>query len=406
VHPGWDLRYTPERLTASAEISARTRLGTLRSSKSVEDRRVSGARPRLRLTALPDAPDEESLPALLSEFQAELAPGTLFPPADSEEGRKQQAEGSPDTRYPMPDTRNLSVEIAGNTLRTLLGLDTLRSTLFTVRRTEDGSFLIEGRGWGHGRGLCQAGAKALAAPPIGYDYRAILLHYYAGASPHVHLFPGRRRGKQGIGSGIGTGKSGEKGTGSREQRAAVRRQKSVQQYRPPTIRTPLPATRYPVPGDTPWPLTRTSRRRSWRRCGGAVGPSCACRAAACTRSSQRDARRSAAGRLRRTAPRDLVVFYDGRGIVCHRLLRKEHRLCHLKGDTNLWADPPVVWSQVLGRVRRVVDNDFRIHAIDTPRHRRRAALLARFSYFYALYFHLLHALGHCRWWSRGIEWTE
>ncbi len=105
-------------------------------------------------------------------------------------------------------------------------------------------------------------------------------------------------------------------------------------------------------------------------------------------------------------PGDLVVFYDGRGIVCHRLIRKAHRLCYLKGDTNLWTDPPVVWSQVLGRVTRIVDDEFRIHSIDTPRNRRRAAFLARFSYPYALYFNLLHALGRCRWWSRGIEWRD
>ncbi|HLK55822.1 MAG TPA: S24/S26 family peptidase [Chthonomonadaceae bacterium] len=103
---------------------------------------------------------------------------------------------------------------------------------------------------------------------------------------------------------------------------------------------------------------------------------------------------------------DLVVFHDGKKIVCHRLIRKAHRLLYLKGDTNLWADPPVIWAQVLGRVSRIVDNDFRIHSIDTPRHRRRAALLARLSYPYAAYFHLLHFLGSCRWWSRGIEFHE
>ena len=103
---------------------------------------------------------------------------------------------------------------------------------------------------------------------------------------------------------------------------------------------------------------------------------------------------------------DLVVFFDGRGIVCHRLIRKANRLCTLKGDTNLWADPPVVWSQVLGRVSRLIDGDLRIHSLNTPRARRRAALLARFSYLYALYFNLLHAFGRCRWWSRGIEWQE
>src|SRR5947207_15638009 len=53
---------------------------------------------------------------------------------------------------------------------------------------------------------------------------------------------------------------------------------------------------------------------------------------------------------------DLVVYHDGRGIICHRLIAKRLRLCYLKGDTNLWADPPVIWAQVLGRVTRVVDD--------------------------------------------------
>ncbi len=105
-------------------------------------------------------------------------------------------------------------------------------------------------------------------------------------------------------------------------------------------------------------------------------------------------------------PGDLVVFFDGRGIVCHRLLRRAHRLCCLKGDTNLWADPPVIWSQVLGRVTHIVDNDMRIHTIDTPQHRRRALWYARFSYLRALYFTFLHAIGRCRWWARGIEYSE
>jgi hypothetical protein len=103
---------------------------------------------------------------------------------------------------------------------------------------------------------------------------------------------------------------------------------------------------------------------------------------------------------------DLVVFHDGCGIICHRLIRKADRLCHLKGDTNLFADPPVVWSQVLGRVTRIIDNDLHIISLDMPAAQRRAAMLARFSYVYAAYFNALHAVGRCRWWSPGIEWTQ
>lgn len=100
---------------------------------------------------------------------------------------------------------------------------------------------------------------------------------------------------------------------------------------------------------------------------------------------------------------DVIVFYDGRGIVCHRLLRKTNRLCYCKGDTNLFADPPVLWTQVLGRVSRMVDDECRILSLDTPTHRRRARLLARFSYPYSTYFNLLRYLGGCRWWRRGVE---
>ena len=97
---------------------------------------------------------------------------------------------------------------------------------------------------------------------------------------------------------------------------------------------------------------------------------------------------------------DMIVFYDKRGIICHRLLRKKQRQCHLKGDTNIWTDPPIGWSQVLGRVTHIVENDGAIRCIDLDSQRRHAALVARFSYFYALYYNILHTLGHCRWWAR------
>ncbi len=92
---------------------------------------------------------------------------------------------------------------------------------------------------------------------------------------------------------------------------------------------------------------------------------------------------------------DMVVFYDGRGLVCHRLIRKTNRRCYFKGDTNIWADPPVAWSQVLGRVTHIEA----VRYIDIDSQRRRAVLIARFSYLYALYYNLLHAFGQCRWWA-------
>ncbi len=108
-------------------------------------------------------------------------------------------------------------------------------------------------------------------------------------------------------------------------------------------------------------------------------------------------------------PGDLVVFTNGYRLVCHRLIRRRRHLLFLKGDTNLFMDPPVPSSQVLGRVTRLIadlNDNWQIYPMDSPRYRRKARLLARFSYLYALYFNLLHWAGSCRWWARGIQMRD
>ncbi|MGA1795044.1 MAG: SpoIID/LytB domain-containing protein [bacterium] len=69
--------------------------------------------------------------------------------------------------------------INGKQLRTLMGNNILRSTTFTVTKDGDGFFIFKGAGWGHGVGLCQWGAKAMAEQ--GASYRDILSHYYPRA---------------------------------------------------------------------------------------------------------------------------------------------------------------------------------------------------------------------------------
>lgn len=103
---------------------------------------------------------------------------------------------------------------------------------------------------------------------------------------------------------------------------------------------------------------------------------------------------------------DLIVFHNGDGIICHRLIRKGNGRLTLKGDTNLWADPPVLSSQALGRVVGTIESDQQMRALDTPDHQRRGALLARGSYLVALYFHFLHSIGRCRWWKRDAGADE
>jgi len=67
--------------------------------------------------------------------------------------------------------------VTGVALRRALGFDRVPSPAFAIRLAPEG-FVLEGRGSGHGAGLCQWGAAGRAK--AGEDYRRILLHYYPG----------------------------------------------------------------------------------------------------------------------------------------------------------------------------------------------------------------------------------
>ncbi|HEY9706707.1 MAG TPA: SpoIID/LytB domain-containing protein [Oculatellaceae cyanobacterium] len=69
-----------------------------------------------------------------------------------------------------------SRRISGNALRSALGV---RSTLFVVNPTDKG-FQLQGRGYGHGIGLSQWGARNLAQK--GINYQQIVTHYYQNAT--------------------------------------------------------------------------------------------------------------------------------------------------------------------------------------------------------------------------------
>jgi SpoIID/LytB domain protein len=64
-------------------------------------------------------------------------------------------------------------------IRRALSRSHLYSSAFEVER--DGAlFVLKGKGWGHGVGLCQIGAAVMASR--GKNYREILEHYYPGTS--------------------------------------------------------------------------------------------------------------------------------------------------------------------------------------------------------------------------------
>jgi stage II sporulation protein D len=69
------------------------------------------------------------------------------------------------------------VELSADALRGALGARRLRSTLFELRRS-GADFVFVGSGNGHGVGMSQWGARALALRGAGH--RAILAHFYPG----------------------------------------------------------------------------------------------------------------------------------------------------------------------------------------------------------------------------------
>jgi len=69
------------------------------------------------------------------------------------------------------------LEMSGEDLRKAVGYDKLKSTMFTVEIVNS-SFVFNGKGYGHGVGLSQWGAKGMAEK--GYTYTEILEHFYPG----------------------------------------------------------------------------------------------------------------------------------------------------------------------------------------------------------------------------------
>ena len=73
--------------------------------------------------------------------------------------------------------RGGKIYLKGTELRKIMGPNCLKSTLFKVKRWAN-YFIFTGRGWGHGVGMCQWGAKRMAEE--GYSVEEILEYYFPG----------------------------------------------------------------------------------------------------------------------------------------------------------------------------------------------------------------------------------
>ena len=69
--------------------------------------------------------------------------------------------------------------LTGSKFRELFGESVIKSTMMTVTASDDGEYVIEGKGFGHGVGLCAFGANGMAK--AGKTCKEILEHYYAGS---------------------------------------------------------------------------------------------------------------------------------------------------------------------------------------------------------------------------------
>jgi stage II sporulation protein D len=78
----------------------------------------------------------------------------------------------------IKDVSGASVALSGKDFRQLMGPNEVRSTKFDAS-VRWGQLLLDGRGWGHGVGMCQWGA--FGQSKAGKSAEEILRHYYPGA---------------------------------------------------------------------------------------------------------------------------------------------------------------------------------------------------------------------------------
>lgn len=81
--------------------------------------------------------------------------------------------------------------LSGHQFRRAIGFSKLRSTQFLINEGRVGKIQFQGRGYGHGVGMCQWGARALAQS--GKSYIEILNHYYPNAKVQKFEFKSSKK---------------------------------------------------------------------------------------------------------------------------------------------------------------------------------------------------------------------
>lgn len=71
------------------------------------------------------------------------------------------------------------ISLSAHKFRRIIGPEVIRSTFFSIQNQAE-TIIFEGKGWGHGVGMCQWGAKGLAEK--GKNYKEIINYYYPEAN--------------------------------------------------------------------------------------------------------------------------------------------------------------------------------------------------------------------------------
>ena len=140
------------------------------------------------LTGQPDGPADAPYCAAnpQSHWTSRVAADKLLGALSAEYGRvtdfeiaKRDDAGRAISIRLLPAERDVNADDFHTVVGRALGWATLKSTWFEAHR-DGGDFVFKGRGFGHGVGLCQAGAAARAN--AGDDETAILAHYFPGTT--------------------------------------------------------------------------------------------------------------------------------------------------------------------------------------------------------------------------------
>ncbi len=172
--------YDGKPIVALFSACAGDRTAGLRESFPGDDRQAPYLRP------VP-SPCERAAPDFIRRWSVALTAGELAGVAGVAPSLVQQvsiARRGPSGRAVLVRIGPRLVHAA--TLRRQIGPNRLKSTyLIEIEPLEGGVWIFRGRGWGHGVGLDQWGAQAMARQ--GRGYREILAHYYPGTAV-VHLY--------------------------------------------------------------------------------------------------------------------------------------------------------------------------------------------------------------------------